>query len=214
MTNKISVTRALKEISTLGPRINDAMNALVVCSVKRKSQKQLGNRTIAEVEKDYAAAYAKVMGLIRYQDALKAKVYESNAVTKVKIAGKEYTVAMAIGMKTNSLQSIQTLAGKMASAYAVMEHQVTTTNTKVALSAETEAATAYGSKAKTATPGEYEAFVLAFLDRNEVELVTGFDIPKTVRELNDLVSEFNSEVDVIIAESNAMTFIEVDTVGL
>ena len=48
-----------------------------------------------------------------------------------------------------------------------------------------------------------------FMKRNEYELIDPMNVKKTIESLTAQIEEFESEVDAVLSESNATTFIVV-----
>ena len=64
-----------------------------------------------------------------------------------------------------------------------------------------------GNKEKQ-TPEEVALHTDTFMKRNEQELLDPLKVKKVIEAMEGSVNEFKSEVDAVLSESNAKTFIE------
>ena len=95
------VHRALAELKTMDSRIEKAIrNTVYVLAVKHSAEKINGVK-VGDFKDNMKSSYQKVTDLMARRDAMKRAVVLSNATTKVKIGGVNYTVAEAIEIKNN-----------------------------------------------------------------------------------------------------------------
>ena len=82
------------------------------------------------------SSYDKATDLIKRREAIKRAVVLSNAVTKVTVADKEYTVAEAIEMKNHGMDFKKLLKQKIKKQYDAAMAQIITENGKLEDKAE------------------------------------------------------------------------------
>src|ERR1035437_8401176 len=101
---QISVTRALVELKRLDERISKAISGglFVARTIGRDTNKKVigSSDTVASVEAKIHGSFDKVNSLIVNRERIKSAIVLSNANTKVKILGRDVTVAEAIELKS------------------------------------------------------------------------------------------------------------------
>ena len=99
---EISIHRALAELKLLDKRIIKSISdAPSFCVPIKNGDKTIGNDSLENYKKKIKGSFDSTLALIERREQIKAKIMYSNAVTKVKVAGKEMTVAEAIEKKNN-----------------------------------------------------------------------------------------------------------------
>ncbi len=204
---KLSIHRALTELKMLNIRIEAATNGVSSVLANRKSNSKINGIEIDEYEKQMQASYDKVIGLIHYRNKIKALVVQSNAQTKVKVGKEEMTVAEAIERK-QSIQFEKNLLEVMQHQYRSAIHTVAKENDALPAKLETYLINILGNKDKQ-SPEEVKLHTETFMKRNEYELIDPLNVKKQIETLSNRIEEFESEVDAVLSESNATTFIEV-----
>ncbi|MFJ8460683.1 hypothetical protein ACIQ57_16295 [Lysinibacillus xylanilyticus] len=204
---KISIHRALTELKMLNHRIEAATNEVSAVLANRKSNSKINGVEMQEYEKQMQASYDKVVSLIDYRNRIKALVVESNAKTKVIVGKEEMTVAEAIERK-QSIQYEKELLEVMQQQYRSAVNTVTKENDALPAKLETYLVNILGNKEKQ-SPEEVKLHTETFMKRNEYELIDPMNIKKKIEALSNRIEEFESEVDAVLSESNATTFIEV-----
>ncbi|MGN7476840.1 hypothetical protein ACTHOQ_03205 [Solibacillus silvestris] len=206
-TKRISLHRALSELKMLGERIQSATYLVVLARANRKSNEKIEGMPIDEYKKGMQSSYDKVTSLIQYRNKLKALVVESNAETIVQIGATEMTVAEAIERK-QSIKYEKDLVNHLRRQYFAAIDDVTTANEALPEKLENYLINILGSKEKQ-SPEEVKLHTDTFMKRNEYELIDPMQAKKTIDELAAKIEEFESEVDAVLSESNATTFIEI-----
>jgi len=206
----LTITRALAELKLLDKRIKSAIEQIDPLLIT--NQKILNESVKAKQEQFLAEAVASFQSaeaLITRRDAIKAAIVQSNATTMVSIAGEEYTVAAAIEQK----QAI----GYRKQLLRHLQNQVSKTNYDLEVSSKeyqrrldnylTAQANATGKNKSDA------AFVAeqtkAFSEVNEPVLIDPLKVNQLIKQLEEEIFSFESEVDYCLSESNARTTIEV-----
>ncbi|MDM5230417.1 hypothetical protein [Lysinibacillus pakistanensis] len=204
---KLSIHRALTELKMLNHRIEAATNEVSAVLANRKSNSKINGVEIQEYEKQMQSSYDKVVGLVDYRNRIKSLVVESNAKTKVTVGKEEMTVAEAIERK-QSIQFEKKLLEVMQQQYRSAINMVAKENDALPAKLETYLINILGNKDKQ-SPEEVKLHTETFMKRNEYELIDPMNVKKKIEALNSRIEEFESEVDAVLSESNATTFIEV-----
>lgn len=201
--NKISITRALVEVKTLEERITRAINASPFYAVSVKGKIVGGNaknQTDEVFEKEASASVQSILDMIKRRSDLKREIATSNASTKVVISGEEMTVQEAIERK-NSIHLSNSLLHTRESQYRSVSAIANSRNEK----AENSAKEILSSKA------ELTEDVIATVRKQMVDeqLATVVGQKMDIEKLASGITDFLSEVDFALSESNAITHIEV-----
>ena len=204
---KITIHRALTELKMLHNRIDSARREVKVAVPNRKSNTKIDGMEIQEFMKNMQGSYDKVVALIAYRNRLKALVVQSNAQTIVQVGSRQMSVAEAIERK-QSTQYEKELLGKLRDQYLMAIHTVATQNEELPEKLETYLVNILGNKDKQ-SPEEVKLHTETFMKRNEYELFDPLNVKKVIDTLEANIEEFESEVDAVLSESNATTFIEV-----
>jgi len=204
---KLSIHRALTELKMLNHRIEAATNEVSAVLANRKSNSKINGVEIQEYEKQMQASYDKVVSLVDYRNRIKALVVESNAKTKVIVGKEAMTVAEAIERK-QSIQYEKELLEVMQQQYRSAINTVAKENDALPAKLETYLVNILGNKDKQ-SPEEVKLHTDTFMKRNEYELIDPMNVKKKIEALSNRIEEFESEVDAVLSESNATTFIEV-----
>ncbi|WP_342533451.1 hypothetical protein MHB40_21620 [Lysinibacillus sp. FSL K6-0057] len=204
---KLSIHRALTELKMLNLRIEAATNEVSAVVANRKSNCKINGVDIHEYEKQMQASYDKVVGLMSYRNKIKALVVQSNANTKVMVGKEEMTVAEAIERK-QSIQYEKNLLEIIQHQHRSAINTVAKENDALPGKLETYLINILGNKDKQ-SPEEVKLHTETFMKRNEFEIIDPLNAKQQIERLSNRIEEFETEVDAVLSESNATTFIEV-----
>lgn len=208
----ITITRALTRIKSidklLEKELSDNQTPFVVAI--KKDSKIAGFENKESYMTAVKARLQSINALINEKTKLKNAILKSNSVTKVIIAGKEYTVSDAIAMK-EIIEKKNLLLAKLNNDYAQASFTMDKENERAKVSAENYIINIFGSD-KTSNKNlsdEIENATKAYMDRNSYSLCDPISIKNKINELEKEIIEFRGEVDLVLSESNAKTSIEV-----
>ena len=207
MKQSMSIHRALAELKTYDDRIKRVMTADFVIANKKSNDKIKG-KSIDEVKSQIQGSFDSFFALAENQRRIKSAVVLSNANTRVKIGGIEYTVAEAIERKAKIVHD-ETLLMTLKSQFNSQNEKVEQANSELPQKLETYLQAILGEKDKR-TVDDIESHTKAFENRNKFELIDPCDICKQIEKLEQTITAFKTEVDYVLSEINATTFIEVD----
>lgn len=210
-TETMTVHRALAELKLLDSRINKAIVEGIFCASNKHSNDKIGGVKIDEYEKIIQGSYDKVDALIKRQSAIKRAVTLSNAVTKVKIADKEYAVAEAIWMRNHGMEKVQGVINAMKKQYKQAQAEINRQNgANLEARADQYVKAIYGQKDGKTNTSDIEKVRADFLSANTYELLDPIHILDKINELEKKISDFMSEVDAALSCSNALTEITIE----
>lgn len=208
---QILVTKGLNELKLLDSRINRKIEEGEFIAAAKLSVKNVNGKITKEAYKANAKAdYQSIVDLIKRRNNIKSAIIQSNAVTKVDIAGKIMTVAEAIDKKS-SIEYEISLLEKLTMQYKTSSDIIIKENEKVDYSIEQLLNTAYGKEGKEKiTQASYDAIAEPYRKANEYGLVDALDGEKLIKEMKDKIERFLSEVDTALQISNSTTIINIE----
>jgi len=202
---KMTIHRALTELKTLDARIHSAIDGGTFITANKRSNTKINGKSIEDHKGVIQGSYDKVVSLIERRNDIKSAIVDSNAKTVVKVAGKEMTVAQAIERKT-SIHYDAAYLDRLKASYAQAVATVNRENEMLPRKLETYLQSVLGSKDSAKTE-DVEYHTKSFMDRNEYELIDPVSLKEKIDKLEEEIYEFKAEVDAVLSESNATTFI-------
>lgn len=196
--SKISITRALVELKTLDKRIQKQIDSGVYVTFKGQFHQP------ADGIRDAIATYQSVNDLIERRKKIKSSIVTSNATTKINICGQEMTIAEAIETKS-SIKHKKNLLAVLKTQYGNTMNSIEHINSKVRKDLENKSSRD-GDKEKQQM--SLEEFSKTYISLHGVELYDPLKITQKIEQLENFIVQFEQEVDYILAEKNATTFIE------
>ena len=212
-TEKMTVHKALAELKTMDDRISKAIRDTTYVLAVKHSAEKINGMTVANFKDKMKSGYQKATDLIARRDAMKRAVVLSNAITKVKVGDKEYTVAEAIEMKNHGMEFRNVMLRQMNNAYTSAQNELNR-NSGETLEKKAEqyvlaviAAQPKDSKMSVDSDA-MKALRKTYIENNTYDLVDPLDVTKIMEALDAEINEFNAEVDAALSVSNALTVIE------
>ena len=207
----MNVHQALAELKMMDKRIEKAIQARDWATSNKHSNTKIDGVTVGEWVAEAKADYQKVMDLIRRRDALKRAVVNSNAVTKVLIAGVEYTVAEAIDKKNHGTQFLSMMARRLAHAYNTVKMVVDRENgTRLEDRADAFVKSLIGNTDTKGMTEEIKTRREDFIAAQTLDIIDPIGAVKEMERLEEEVSSFLTNVDAALSVSNAITQITVE----
>jgi hypothetical protein len=205
---KMTIHRALSELKLIDSKIEKQINEIVPSGIYQKGK--LINNYVKE--EDFSASaksnFDSVNDLIARKNAIKSAIVEANGVTKVKVSEKEMTIADAINFKAVvkfKKKLIETLKARQQQAVAQLNQQ----NTIVEQNVQRILEATFGKENVKAGKDDVESVRKPYMDANEFHLFDPLRVAEKVEEMEKEVGNFEMEVDAVLSEINAVTFIEV-----
>ena len=210
-TEKMTIHKALAELKLLDNRIEKAIAEGIYCVANKHSNDKINGISLDKYTKIMQGRYDKAVDLIYRRKAIKKAVVLSNAITKVEVAGTEYTVAEAIEMKNHGVEFDKTLLITMRNQYNKAQMQIKQENGKDLEERADQYVTAiYGQKEGKTNTADIEKVKGDFLTANQYELVDPLHVLDKIEELEKNINDFMAEVDSALSVSNALTEITIE----
>lgn len=209
-TEKMNIHQALVELKTLDKRIEAAINDGTWVVANKHSNTKISGVDLKDFTESIKSRHQKVTSLIARAEAIKRAVVNSNAVTKVVIAGKEYTVAEAIDMKNNGIERKKKLVFRLHADYVNAKAAADRANgAELERRADDYIRTMLGTTDVKGMTAEVQRMREDFIAAQTMELVDPINVLKQMEALNEEISAFETNVDAALSVSNALTTIEV-----
>lgn len=211
MTTEImNIHQALVELKTLDKRIESAIQEGEWVVANKHSNGKIGGIDLKDFVENVKSRHQKVTSLIARTEAIKRAVVNSNAVTKVTIAGKEYTVAEAIDMKNHGIERLRVLVRRLNHDYTFAKTTADHANgTELERRADDYVRTMIGNTDVKGMTEEVKRLREEFIRAQTMELVDPIGVLKQIEQLNERINAFEVNVDSALSVSNALTTIEV-----
>lgn len=204
---KVTIHRALSELKLIGAKIEKGIEEIMPSGIVQKDKLVNGNYQKEDFEKTAKEKFQSVTDLIERRNKIKSAIVQANGLTKVSIAGQEMTIADAINLKSVIVYKkklVETLKKRHKTALVNLEQN----NAKVEANALQLAQVALGKADVKIGANDAQAVIEPFLKANKFELVDPIGVDKKVEEIEKKTGDFEAEVDAVLSEINAVTFIE------
>ncbi len=205
---KISVHRALAEIKLLNKRIESGCNVDFLAA-NTMSNVTIRGKSLEDYKKLITGNYDSVTTLIENRKRIKSALVISNATTKVKVGNQEFSVAEAIERK-NAIDLEKLLLNNLKQQYNACNKAVNDNGARLPEMLEKYLSVVLGTDKNTRDPESVKAHTKDFEKRNKMELIDPLNIATKIEQLEKSIDDFETNVDYILSESNATTFVEVE----
>lgn len=208
---KYSIHRGLGELKTLEKRINKEINSTRFIGFKKNSATKEYNTGLVSEEFELQAKSKTdcVKDLINRKKKFKEAIVNSNAITKVIVGTEEMTVASAIERK-ESIQYEKSLLQQMVIQYNQAITTVQKQNDKVENAIDEKVSVMLGGENASKNSDMVKTFGENYRKENGWDVINPLELKTKIDELDYYITTFENEVDVILSESNATTFIEIE----
>jgi hypothetical protein len=211
-TIEMTITRALSELKTLQSRYVKSINGLNLVAVKQGSKLRGPNASYKENDfvnnaieglQSSDALYARII-------AIKSAIDKSNSTTTIKIGSREMTIQEAlvykkfVDLKKAKLQTLQRLAK---SARADFEMAINENQSAIEKMISSTVGRDGTDSQKATARKEAEDYIEK---TKAVALVDPCEIDKLVKALDEEITEFETNIDYALSESNSTTKISLE----
>ena len=209
-TETMNIHQALVELKTLDKRIESAIQEGDWVVANKHSNGKISGIDLKDWVENVKSRHQKVTGLIARTEAIKRAVVNSNATTKVTIAGREYTVAEAIDMKNHGIERLRALVRRLNHDYTMAKSAADRANgAELERRADDYVRTMIGNTDVKGMTEEIKRLRDEFIKAQTMELVDPIGVLKQIEMLNEQINAFEINVDSALSVSNALTAIEV-----
>jgi len=200
-SNQMTITRALNELNLLDKRISKKIQE--GCFINYR----IGEGDPEIPNCDPESSLQSIQDLIERRRKIKSSILRSNSSTTVMVNDEEMTVAEAIERKASihyEKELLETMRISLRSiANKVEEHNEGRYRTLAHLLESN-----FSKEGKIRTE-ETKAIEEQFWKSNRAEFIDNIELSNKIKELDEYIDSFENEVDLVLNESNAITYIEV-----
>jgi len=205
----LTVYEALQERKLIKAKLERARFTKKYITSARECDEQIDGVSIDEIKRSLKGNFDSVNQLFKNFAAYTAAINQSNAVTKVTIAGKEYTVAEAIS-RYQTLGAEREFLQELTNQYNLVKNDVTNHNEKVLdpdkISEYIRNVLGDSKKDQSLIDSTIDTYkkknLKVLIDPNNLEE----EIQKRLEELNNFIEQFH----FVLTRSNATTEITVE----
>lgn len=208
MGEKVSITRALKELKLLDERIKKEITGTLFADVYqgRSDKAIISGITKAEFETRASTRLQSIEDLIKRRNKIKSALLLSNSNTKVTIAGKEFLVVEAIDQKS-AIEYEKMLIEKMRKDITLVKKKSDENRAVLEGRIDKMLEQTLGTEKKV-DESTYKQIADPIMEANELKILDPVKVEKIIDEKDKYIDEFLAEVDFVLSESNSKTEIE------
>jgi hypothetical protein len=199
----MTITRALVELKMAEKKITQLFDKQFVGLYQNKSKSIINTAKIREdFETEAKSNIDSLKSLLDNAAKLRCGLALANATNKVEICGREYAVAEALVYKNRVIPLYKQVISALKAKPAMLIQEIEQTRVRLEGQVEDMLKQNLGNDRK-ADKDAYDAIAKPLFDANELHLS---DAGKTVEyadSLQEYIDGFLTEVDVVLAESNA-----------
>lgn len=205
---KMTIHRGLAELKLINSRIENQISTIANVGIYQKNKLING---VIPMDEFHSLAHSKLESakdLISRRSAIKSAIVEANGRTMVMIAGKQMTIADAINYKQEIVFK-KALIARIRGVYNNVVAELNKRNTIVEQNTQKLLEAAFGKENVKISKEDMDAVRVPYMAANEFLLFDPLESMKLVETTEKEVMDFEVEVDAVLSEVNAITFIEV-----
>lgn len=210
----MTVHKALAELKIIDDRIDSAISNVLFITAVKNGTKKINGVDVESYKETVRSSYQKANDLINRRNAIKRAVVMSNAVTKVTVAGVEYTVAEAIDMKNHGLDGMKMMLNTMVRQYRDATYNFNKySGEALELKANEYVMNILGSQGNASDKTDVkqvQALHDSYVANNEFVMIDPIYIEKKIEDIQNKIAEFETEVDAALSVSNSLTTIDIE----
>lgn len=205
---RMTIHRALSELKIINARIEKTIESLNPTGITQRDQVVGMFKTVDEFSSEAKSNLQSVNDLIDRKNKIKSAIVEANGKTSVDVNGKKMTIADAINYKQIIIYKkkiVETIAKKHVQALKGAEHH----NNQIEQNALRLAESALQKDNVKINDGDAVAITEPYIAKNKFEILDPLKAEKLVQSMEEEIYKFESEVDSVLSEINAVTKIEI-----
>ncbi len=207
-TTKMTLHRALSELKLIDAKIEKKISSMEPLGLYQKDKNIGGFIKADDFTTAATSSYQSVNDLIERKIKIKSAIVKQNCNTMVKIAGKDISIADAITFKSVISFKAELLT-HLQREYKKYTGDLNKKNEQVNANAEAILTAALGKDNVKSDSKDVDAIRTPYIKANEYHLSDPLEIAKKMAALETEIGDFASEVDAVLSEINAVTFISI-----
>ncbi len=209
MPTKMTIHRGLAELKLLDSKINKSILLILPSGIMQEGKLVDEYYQQEDFIKQAQSKFQSIQDLITRKNLIKSAIVKANIETEVEIAGQHYTIADAINFK-RIIEIKKQLVNELTKKHNQAKVRIEEKNKKVEDNALRLAEAALQKDNVKINDGDAIAITEPYLKRNRYHLVDPLKIEETTTKMQEEIDEFETEVDAVLSEINALTYIEIE----
>ncbi len=205
---KMTIHRALSELKLIDSKIEKQISELLPTGTYQKNKLIIGYIKEEDFTTSATSKFQSVTDLINRKSAIKSAIVQANGATKLKLGGKEMTIADAINFKS-AIKFKKQLIDRLKNVRNASIADMNNNNAIVEQNVQKLLEYTFGKENVKVDPKDMEAVRKPYIEANEFHLFDPLKVNEKIEAMEKEVGDFEMEVDAALSEINAVTFIEV-----
>lgn len=203
---KMTIHRGLAELKLIDARITKQTNEIIPTGINQKGKNVNGIYSETDFTTNAKGKYDSVLSLIDRKMSIKSAIIQANGETQVTIGDKSMTIAEAINYKA-IIKFKKELVNKLKAAHKQTVGELNKLNEKVETNVQAILEATFGKENVKVGDKDVENVRTPYMEANTFHLFDPLKVEETVSKMEKDISEFEAEVDAVLSEINATTFI-------
>lgn len=207
-TKKMTIHRGLAELKLIDARITKSIKSLEPTGLIQEGGLVNGLYERSVFEKESKSKLQSIIDLIDRKNNIKSAITKANGTTEVTVSGKKMKISDAINYK-KIIDFKKNLIGRLDCSFTdsiVLQEQ---NNSKVDENALRLAEAALQKDNIKINDGDAVAITDPYIKKNQFLLVDPLEVEKLIGSMQREVDDFETEIDAVLSEINAITTIEI-----
>lgn len=206
---KMTIHRALSELKLIDARIAKQISEIEPVGLYQKGKLIGGFLRESEFNNSATSSFQAINDLIERKVKIKTAIVKSNSKTMVEVGDKNISVADAISYKSIILHK-KALIHRLADQYKKYTGDMNNRNEQVEANCQAIITAAVGKDNIKSDSKDIDAIRKPYIDAQEFHLADPIKVAEKVKEMETEISDFESDIDSVLSETNAVTFIELE----
>lgn len=206
ITETMTVAEALETLKTIEKKLGNSIDVFIPCRANKVKESNCDGIPKDRWKEENLAVFHSVVSLLNRRRALKEALNTSNAQTKIKVCGREMSIAAAIDMKQYGISFYEDFLSRIANINAAEARRVNDINLRVDMEAQKSAEAIHCSNSDNKpNPEDFKKTVDDYVASHRYELFSAINVEKEIHNLQDFIDNFTTEINSKITISNATT---------
>lgn len=206
--SKMTIHRGLSELKLIDAKVTKLIENLQPTAIIQKGRKIGGHLDKEIFEANAKSTLDSIRDLLRRKSLIKTAIVKANTETQVTVAGVPMSVADAITHK-EAVKLKKALVASLVSKSKATLSFLNKHNEEVEKKVQSNLEAMLGKDSTTVSKDDIDMIRKPFMEANEAHLVDPLNVDKLVETISSEVESFEAEVDAVLSESNAITYIEI-----
>ena len=204
----MTIHRALAELKLIDSRIEKQITSIAPVGFKQKDKLILSYISEDDFKLQAQSKLDSINALIIRKVSIKSAVVAANCVTMVNIGQKTLSIADAITFK-GVLDLKKKLVSILKQQHSTVVGSMNKNNENVAKNLQLILEAMFGKENVKVSKDDSDNVAKPYLEANEFHFIDPLNVLSLIDSIEKEISEFETEVDAVLSEIYATTFIEI-----